>query len=568
MIERKVGDRMKEILVIGCGFAGVTAAVKCAQAGDHVTLAAPMQSERAQSVMAMGGINAALNTKGENDSIEEHYQDTMAGGCYINNPKAVKKLTEDAPEVVKWLEKIGVNFDRDENNQIQLRNFGGQKKKRTAYSGAHTGKQIMTALIAECRKHEAAGRINRLNGYRFLSLVRNQDDECIGAVLLQESQQELKLVQADAVVMATGAPNAVFGKTSGSAVNDGTASALLFLQGVQFANLEMVQYHPTTLETSGKRMLITEAARGQGGRLYTLRNGEKWYFMEEWYPERGALMPRDVVSRSIYKVCDEMKLGIDGKKQVYLDISFLEPKVIDYALDEVVQTCLKYRNIDPHKEPIPVYPGVHYFMGGIKTDEFHRTNVKRLFAAGECSSQYHGANRLGGNSILGAIHGGLIAAQMCNSVSELGYKANKNCYEKALKEEKDKLNAFSSMQKGSEGSTYSLKIKQDMAQIIKDSMGIFRERKKLEEASKKLETLSGKCSSISNDEKYYDYVTTKAVVTLAQAFVESALERKESRGAHQRLDYPETDDKQFKGNVVAKWNQGHINVTCQNIEED
>ncbi len=555
---------MDKILIIGCGFGGITAAIKCAQKGAHVVMAGPMQSERAQSVMAMGGINAALNTKGEDDSVAEHFKDTMSGGCYINNAEAVKRLTADAPGIVTWLEELGVNFDRDEEGRVDLRNFGGQKKKRTAYSGAHSGKQIMTALIAECRKYEVSGQIERLDGWRLLRIIQDAEQVCVGAVLLEVNTQQVKVFTADAVIIATGAPNGVFGKTSGSVVNDGSAAGILLRQGVRFADLEMIQYHPTTLETPNKKMLITEAARGQGGRLYTLRDGQRWYFMEEWFPELGALMPRDVVSRSIYKVCNEMGLGIEGKNQVYLDISFLPGKVIDYALDEVVQTCKRYRDIDPHKEPVPVYPGIHYFMGGIQTDEYHRTNIQCLYAVGECSSQYHGANRLGGNSILGAIHGGIMAAGTCC----LGKSDNKSrssdpACEEALKKEQDKVNHC--LKHKQAGTVASGEITDKMSRIMQKSMGIYRDRVGLEAAYKEMERLAKQCDEHIIAESYYDYVAAQAAVLLAQAFLISALERKESRGAHQRLDYPQSDDLNYKNNTVIQWKDARFYVESKEI---
>ncbi len=355
---------MPKILVIGCGLAGLAASAKAAELGAEVLLVSPSSTERSQSVMAMGGINGALNTKGQNDSVKEHYIDTIKGGNGLNNPKAVGRLTEDAPEILQWLGKIGTSFTRDENGNIDLRYFGGQKKRRTAYAGARTGKQLVTALTSLCRKYEYEGKITRYTGWRFLSLMLTRNKECVGAILLEENTNKIKSCKADSVIIATGGLNRVYGKTTGSLQSDGSATGLLLMQGIELGNPEMVQFHPTTIDTPVKRMLITEAARGQGGRLYVMKEGKPWYFMEEWYPEFGALMPRDVVSRSIYKVCNEMHLGIDGKNQVYLDISKLPKDVIEVKLDEVVQVCKRYLNLNPANEPIPVYPGVHYFMGG------------------------------------------------------------------------------------------------------------------------------------------------------------------------------------------------------------
>jgi len=541
---------MKEVLIIGGGFAGISAAICAAEAGCKVTLAASNYSERAQSVMAMGGINAALNTKGQNDSPEEHYEDTMRSGCYINNEKAVRKLTKDAPDVVRWLADLGVNFSRDENGNIDVRYFGGQKKMRTAYARARTGKQLMSALVSACRKYEAAGKVNHLLDWYFVSFVLTNKKECAGAILYNRQTKEYKAFPADAVILATGGPNSIFGKTTGSVLNDGSATGIAMMQGVECANLEMIQYHPTTIEFNDKRMLITEAARGEGGRLYTIKDNKKWYFMEEWYPELGALMPRDVVSRSIYKVCNIMNLGIDGKNQVYLDITALPKEKIETVLDEVVQTCTRYLALDPCEQPIPVYPGIHYFMGGICTDENHRTNIKGVYAAGECSCQYHGANRLGGNSTLGAIHGGMVAAKEIVD-QEAGVPEKEKWCQAAYQNEMKEMKNWETDMK--HGEVSSLQILDEMKCIMNQGMGIYREESHLKKALGMIEDLQQKSMEIRVSEGYYQWKKLEGMILLSKSMLLSALSRKESRGAHQRLDFPETDDKNYQKQTIAKY---------------
>lgn len=502
---------MSKIIIVGAGIAGLTAAIKASGNGACVDLIAPDFSERSQSVMAMGGINASLNTKGQNDSVEKHFKDTMLSGCCINNEKAVSKLTANAQGIIRWLEKLGTSFTRDEKGNIDLRYFGGQKNKRTAYAGARTGKQIVTSLVNECRKKEAEGGVKRFVSYRFLSLILTDENECCGVKCINENTSKIKTFTGDSVIIATGGLNTLFGRTSGSIQNDGFTTAKVFTQGVELANLEMIQYHPTTVKTPMKRMLITEAARGEGGKLYTLKNGEPWYFMKEWYPEQAELMPRDVVSRSIYKASDA------GKKEVYLDITHLNENTIKEKLDEVYEICMTYLNLNPIKEPIPVYPGIHYFMGGIRTDENHKTNIKGLYAAGECSCQYHGANRLGGNSLLGAIHGGWVAAEKAVFEKPTGNIIYEECKPECFDENM-------------------------ISDIMIKAMGIYRNENELKEALMKLNQLN----------------ETPQII-LAKACIISALKRKESRGAHQRTDYPETDD-EFKKTTCATYD-GEIKVS-------
>ena len=525
---------MSEVVIVGAGIAGLTAAIKAAELGAHATLISPDYSERSQSVMAMGGINAAL---GSDDSTDEHFRDTMNGGCEINNADAVSRLTLDAPDVIRWLSGIGTSFTRDDGGNVDVRYFGGQSKKRTAYAGARTGKQIVTALVNECRKRESEGTVTRFIGWRFLSLIL-EDGRCGGVICINEDTSEIRQFPSNSVIIATGGFNRLFGRTSGSIQNDGVTTSRLFMQGVELANLEMIQYHPTTVTTPVKRMLITEAARGEGGRLYTIRNGKPWYFMREWYPEEMELMPRDVVSRCIFRASDA------GENQAYLDISHLDDELIKTKLDEVYEICMTYLDLDPTKEAIPVYPGVHFFMGGINTDGNHKTNIEGLYAAGECSCQYHGANRLGGNSLLGAVHGGWIAAQNAVNHSDNDFSGNSqlDC----------EIDLFDRWEKSDKS---DVEIEEELADIMNGSMGIFRNEKDLKAA---LERLDGLDTSIGGS--YYDHIRIESLVVLAKACIISALNRRESRGAHQRTDYPQSSDEYRKSTCIT-YDDGKINVS-------
>jgi succinate dehydrogenase / fumarate reductase flavoprotein subunit len=555
---------MTEIVVIGCGLAGLSAAIAGAERGAHVTLVSPMVPERSQSVMAMGGINAALDLKGEGDSCEQHFADTMRAGCFIADPGATRRLAEAAPDVIDWLSRQGVCFTRDAQGRPDQRPFGGQRKTRTCYSGARTGKQLVSALSTQVRRHEAAGRVTRLLGRRLLSLARDADGRCVGVVLLDQMTNDASALPADTVILAFGAPNGVWGKTTGSQANDGCAAGIAMRDGLSFGNLEMVQFHPTTLETPSKRMLITEAARGLGGRLYALRDGRPWYFMEEWYPELGALMPRDVVSRSIYRVVHEMGLKHDGRDEVLLDITHLRADVIERDLDEVLDTCLTYRGIDPRVEPIPVYPGVHFSMGGILVDEGNRADVDRVMAAGECACQFHGANRLGGNSTLAAVHGGRLCAE---SAVQQGPGASGPRRDAALDEAlagaRADIAAWSAC--GPTGEP-SRDVRARLVQTMHACMGIYRDAAGLERGLGTLRDLFEGCRSTGCGESYYDFLSTREELRLAVAMVGSALERKESRGAHQRTDFPDTDDERYRATMVTSWRDGRARTevrACQ-----
>ena len=514
---------MKRVLIIGSGLSGLSCALALAAQGVCSTLVSPYPSERAQSVMAAGGINAAL---GQEDSPEYHAEDTWKSGGRIAGKEAVLGLCSAAPEIVRWLASLGVMFSRDEQGEIALRAFGGQSRNRTAYAGASTGKQIMTALIREARKYECSEVITRLLGRQLHSALIEQG-RCYGAMLYNEKTCKLETVYADAVVIATGGQNVLFGKTTGSTQCDGYVAAKLYEQGARLKNLEFIQYHPTTVETPQKRMLISEAARGEGGRLYYMENGQRVYFMEDRYGERGNLMPRDVVSKCIY----------DAPSQVYLDIAFLGKKKIESRLQEVAEICRKYAGIDVTKESIPVYPSVHFFMGGLAVDANHKTSIDGLYAVGECASRYHGANRLGGNSLLAAIYSGKMAAKAIEALPEQEQTPDFSAYI-ALQEE---IMAKALESKSRFSAVY---IRHEVAKLMNDCLGITRTEEKLTEGIQNADyylSISDKLMYDSDVSTYVGY-SMRPMLLLARAILTSALARKETRGAHIRNDYPSQDE--------------------------
>ena len=536
---------MKEVLIIGSGISGMMCAVRCAEKGMHVTLVSPFPSERSQSVMAAGGINAVKTEHEQGDSIESHIEDTLKGGCYINGKQAVTGLCENAGGIINYLESIGTVFSIDENGQPMRRAFGGQSHKRTYYCGSSTGKQIVSALVMEIRRFEALGIITRRLGSCFHSaLIR--DGKCYGAVFFDEHTYSLEAVYADATVIATGGQNALFGKTTGSTQCDGYTAGKLFMQGAVLKNLEFIQYHPTTLETSQKRMLISEAARGEGGRLfYSEKNKEnRVYFMEDKYGPNGNLMTRDIVSREIQAI----------GKEAFLDVSFLDKSIIDKRIPEIRDLCRKYRNIDITKEPIPISPSVHFFMGGLAVHLNHETNIQNLYAIGECASMYHGANRLGGNSLLAAVYSGNIAA---NSISEQSGIEKYPDFTKIIEEEKKEL--YSRLESSSPFP--SMYIRDMLAETMQKKLGIVRDEKSLSEGIDDIEYDLSVVDQIKYDSSvlpYFNY-SLKGLLTIARATLTLAKERKESRGAHYRSDYPDTDDSLACASLIS-YDNGNYKV--------
>ena len=587
---------METVNIVGAGLAGLSAALTLAKQHQPCRLISAQASERAQSVLAEGGINGALNNMGEGDSILLHEEDTCLAGCQIADEEAVRGLTGHAPFIIQMLAELGVPFNRQDGKILQ-RSFGGQRKKRTAFAKSSTGKMIMHALIDEVRKYEVLGLIRRYPHHLFEDLVirevipeqaQSRNPEHVQQVQSRISEH-LKQVRrgefkervccglcirdvytgeemrfAGPVLMACGGMNGLFpSRTTGTLINSGNAVARLFARGVRFSNLEMIQYHPTTLAIAGKRLLISEAARGEGGRLFVRRSGEPWYFMEEKYPEFGNLMPRDVVAREMYFVTHEA----DCDPQVYLDMRGISKEVFQKRLSDLRAELLHYGKPDPEREPIPVEQGIHYFMGGIDVDVFHQTNLRFLYAAGECCSQYHGANRLGGNSMLGALYGGQVAAKtiLKEGESSFQYAPEAVAFLHAHEESASRPTEYAAKDDTSstdpEGSRYEEETPQitaKMASLLYESLGIIREEKSMRRA---LEGLS----LLLQEEGLTE--TDRNRIMLGEAILRSALFRKESRGAHFRSDFPERDEA-FCGLVTAIKKDGKIEIDIKKKRED
>lgn len=531
----------EKMMIIGAGAAGLSAALEFAKNGVKSILISDMPSERAQSVMAEGGINAAANT--EADSPELHAEETLKAGRYIADSRAVNQMAEAAPKIIETLFSEGMAFTLNEEKRPDVRAFGGQSVKRTFFAASNTGKQLMDVLIEQVRRYEAEGMVERYTGWTFLKLLYDGNQAC-GCVLFHLATQEKKNFYGK-VLIASGGLNGMFGNATGSVRNTGAVSANLFASGVKFANGEFIQYHPTTVKLYGKNMLITEAVRGEGGRLYVLENKKPVYFMEEKYPELGNLMPRDVVAR-------EEWLQMEQGKQVYLDMTHLDNKVYEKRLKGVIDDCIRFLDLDPRKQAIPVVPGIHYFMGGIWVDAAHRTSMKNLYAAGECACQYHGANRLGGNSLLGALYGGSVAA-------------------KSAMEDENSIEISQPFPGDIPGKTdvagsYVENWKR-LQEIMKEGLGIVRREETLKNALSELDKLSEKVKEeYDSSAAEIENQALSDCCLLRKAMLMCAMERKESRGAHARSDYPAECEK-YQKQTIAEYADGKIQIRFQKAGE-
>lgn len=529
------------IIIIGSGVAGLSAALQLAENGAKSLLISEMPSERAQSVMAEGGINAAVNL--ETDSPELHAEETLRTGRFIADPDAVHHMTKAAPEMIEKLYSAGMAFTLNSDKKPDVRAFGGQSVKRTFYAASNTGKQLMYVLIDQARRYEAEGMIKRLSGWLFFRLLYD-GNRAYGCILEHSITQEKRYIYGK-VIIASGGMNGLFGNATGSIRNTGSVTATLFASGLKFANGEFIQYHPTTVKLHGKNMLITEAVRGEGGRLYVQENRKNIYFMEEKYPELGNLMPRDVVAREEW---EQMQQG----KQIYLDMRHLDKETCNTKLRGVVEDCIHFLSIDPRKEPIPVVPGIHYFMGGIWVDVNHRTSMQNVYAAGECACQYHGANRLGGNSLLGAMYGGMIAARSAMADETITKIPKFQIYCDDKKEYKT--------------GNYMEHLLQ-MQAILRNGLGIIRNGRTLQDAISKMDLLIEETAEVyDKTASEFENQLLSSSCLLGKAILLCADARKESRGSHVRSDYPK-ECIEYQKQTIAKWKDGDIQVCFQKVGE-
>ncbi len=536
------------IIIVGGGLAGLMAAIRTAEQGMAVDLFSIVPVKRSHSVCAQGGINAAKNTKGEGDSTWKHFDDTVYGGDFLANQPPIKAMCEAAPGIIDLLDRMGVMFNRTPEGLLDFRRFGGTLYNRTAFAGATTGQQLLYALDEQVRRFESEGKINKYEGWEFLSAVLDENHNCHGICAMDLRTMKLQTFPADAVIIATGGNGSIFGKSTNSVVCTGSAQSALYQQGAVYANGEFIQVHPTCIPGEDKLRLMSESARGEGGRMWTVRDGKPWYFLEDWFPKYGNLVPRDIATRAIFKVVYEMGLGLDGKAAVYLDVSHIDTATLDRKLGGILEIYEKFVGVDPHKHPMKVFPGVHYTMGGMWVDYDQMTNLPGLFAAGECEYQYHGANRLGANSLVSCIFGGMVAGKAVAQYSKnrsKGGAVSSLVFEQELRRQQELNDA---LLKG-QGGENPFHIWKEMGELMTEHCTVVRYNKGLRKADEQLVTLIERSrrmnlsdrSSWANQTLAFCRELTN-MLQLARVIVKGAEARNESRGAHYKPDYPERDD--------------------------
>jgi succinate dehydrogenase / fumarate reductase flavoprotein subunit len=557
------------IIVVGGGLAGLSAVIKIAEAGGSVDLFSIVPVKRSHSVCAQGGINAAKNLKGEGDTTWKHFDDTIYGGDFLANQTPVKLMCEAGPAIIDLLDRMGVPFNRTPEGLLDFRRFGGTLYNRTAFAGATTGQQLLYALDEQVRRHESEGKVKKYEGWEFLSAVIDSKGVARGITALDLRTMELRSFAADAVILATGGIGAIFGKSTNSVVCTGSAQSAVFQQGVYYANGELIQVHPTTIPGEDKLRLMSESARGEGGRVWVPRKAgdkrpfkqipeaERFYFLEEWYPKYGNLVPRDIATRAIHKVVYEEGLGIDGQPMVYLDLSHIDRATLDRKLGGILDIYEKFVGDDPHEVPMKIFPGMHYTMGGIWVDFDQMTNIPGIFAIGECEYQYHGANRLGANSLLSCIYAGFISGpNAMNYAKSLPAQEGDGGHAAEVARQAE-INTKLMNNKGTEN---PFKLWRELGDSMTKHATVIRYNKGLKEADEKIVELLDRYKNVNLSDRSQWANTSFAfarqlrnMLELSRAIVQGAILRDESRGAHYKPDFPERNDEKFLKTTKASY---------------
>lgn len=564
----------QRVVVVGGGLAGLAATMELANSGIQVDLMSLTPVKRSHSVCAQGGINSVNDlTRQQGDSEWLHFDDTVYGGDFLQHQPPVKEMADWAPRIIDLMDRLGVPFNRTPEGFRDQRRFGGTLYKRTAFAGATTGQQLLYALDEQVRRWHSAGMVEMYEGWDFLSPVVDEDGRCRGAIAQSLVTMEIRAFPADAVILATGGCGLIYGRSTMSMACTGSAASRSVRAGVKYANGEFIQVHPTAIPGADKLRLMSESARGEGGRVWVPRkphderaprnipDSERYYFLEERYPKYGNLVPRDIATREIFDVCVNEGLSVEQARQcVYLDLTHIGRAELDRKLGGILNIYEKFQGVDPRDEPMKIFPAVHYSMGGMWADyertpegglvlgspRNQQTNIPGLYAIGECDYQYHGGNRLGANSLLSCIFSGLfVAPSIQNMLSSLSESAHDEKFDtlhrgqRAVKQlEHDEL----LKREGGRENPYV--IHQELGDVMTKAATVVRRNDQLTAALEKVNELAErveKCSlSDTGNWTNQNVVFTKALkdmFPLAKALVKGALARDECRGAHYKPDF-------------------------------
>lgn len=571
----------QHVVVVGGGLAGLAASMQLAESGVHVYLISMVPVKRSHSVCAQGGINSVNQfTRQQGDSEFLHLDDTVYGGDFLQHQPPVKEMCDWGPRIIELLDRIGVPFNRTPEGLRDQRRFGGTMFKRTAFAGATTGQQMLYALDEQVRRWEAEGLVEKFEYWEFLGPIVDEQGQCRGVVAQDMFSMDIRTFAADAVVMATGGNGLIFGRSTMSMICTGGAAGRAFRAGAHYANGEFMQVHPTAIPGTDKLRLMSESARGEGGRVWVPRKpqdprdplaipaAERYYFLEERYPKYGNLVPRDIATREIFDVCVTQGLSVEpGRLCVYLDVTELPPDT-QKKLDGILEIYEKFQGVDPRSVPMKIFPAVHYSMGGLWVDYERRADgglvkgsprnqhstVPGLFVIGEADYQYHGGNRLGANSLLSCVFSGLFVAPSVEtwlgslphgssedlpvSVFDEAAAAHRNRYDELI---------------NNVGDENPYLLHDELGDTMTRNVTVVRYNKNLQDTLAKIDEIEKRYGKVSLSDKgswtNQNLSFARALgdmIQMARVVTQGALQRDECRGAHYKPDFlipaPDADD--------------------------
>jgi succinate dehydrogenase flavoprotein subunit len=537
-----------DVLIIGAGLAGQRAALAAAQTGASVAIISKVHPVRSHSVAAAGGINAALNPE---DTWESHAFDTVKGSDYLGDQDAIEIMCREAPDEILWLEHAGVTFHRNDTGHLGTRAFGGASAARTYYVADITGHAILHVLYEQLMKY--ASQIDRYEEWFATDLLQDETGRCIGAICRNLRDGQLQVFNAKSTILANGGAGQAYKPTTNGLIVTGDGIAQAYRIGARLMDMEMIQYHPTTL--AGNGLLITEGARGEGAQLFNAQ-GER--FMEKYAPNKLELASRDVVSRAEQTEINEGRGFPDGT--VALDITKVPRRRTLEALREIVNIGRDFAGVDITREPIHIHPGQHYIMGGVKTDVDGQTTVPGLYAAGEVACvSVHGGNRLGANSLLDTLifgrrsgeHAGRLARDMTMPSTPAARVADT---EKMIRELMNR-----------QGGRRVSALKDELGESMNKYAAVFRDEAGLQTCHEIIRRLKEEAEHATIDDRGTVFnqdvigaIELGYMLDCAEAIVVGALERKESRGAQSRTDYPGRNDAEWLKHIDISANGGEV----------
>ena len=578
----------KEAIVVGGGLAGLSAAMRLAENGCFVKIISVTQVKRSHSVCAQGGINAAVDLKGEEDSPLIHAYDTIKGGDFLGQQPPILEMCLTAPLIIEMMDRFGCTFNRTREGNIDFRRFGGTLYNRTAFCGASTGQQLLYSLDEQVRRFEVQGTITKYEHHEFMRLILDQTGRTCGMVVMDLFNLSLSVLKADIVVIATGGPGLIFKRSTNSTFCTGAANGRLYMQGMDYGNGEFIQIHPTAIPGSDKLRLMSESIRGEGGRIWVYgdaskqietpegkmipcgETGRPWYFLEELYPAFGNLVPRDIGAREILRVI-ELGLGIHGREEVFLDVTHLKEETL-HKLESVLHIYQRFTGENPRKVPMRIAPAVHYSMGGgwvdwPAADDPNRlkryrqmSNLVGCFIVGEADYQYHGANRLGANSLLSCIFGGLITGvevtRYLENLESSYVDVEEKIYQEALGIEEN----FKQELINRQGPENVHCLHEELAKEMVSHVTVKRNNKDLKKTLEKIKEIRARYQNIQLDDKgshlnqtYIFANQFRSMLELCLVITKGALLRDEFRGSHFKPEFPKRDDENWLKETLASY---------------